>query len=668
MDSRKVLPNKLKGRRDFSSVNTAPGPSCAGISKSQQPAAGCWHLFCKPKVPWSRQLLLLSLTVVVSCHRTEVSSRVEVASAKSTSREAKNLQGVVQTADTAPPQVSVTGSNTRQWVPPKTDAWEAERINEHVGEVFHEIADCLVGAQSTRSLAGRFDEGFKCTSLRPQHREQAFADAAFVIERGRAGTSRTADYKGFNGFLAALAELASGYSTIEDAHAKFKTIRVDSRENSIETVSYYEFGGAFGNRRFQQKATWTCTWTQDTHGDLKLCFISVDGYEESLGAVCGMFADCTESILEGNTCFREQLVQGLDYWLNRIERVYGILPSGWIGASVGDVNNDGLEDLYLSQPGGLPNRLFVQQPDGTLKDISREARVDWWDYTHASLFLDLDNDGDQDLVLATALGLLFMENDGVARFRVAASKLTPEARSVSISAADYDTDGDLDIYAGCYSLRGNAVARSHGLLGRPIPYHDANNGGRNILFRNEGHWEFRDVTKQVGMDTNNRRFTLASAWEDFNNDGLIDLYVANDFGRNNLFRNDGGTFTDVAPTAGVEDISAGMSVSWGDFDHDGWMDLYVANMFSSAGNRITYQRKFMPNANATNKSQFQRHARGNSLFRNLGNGEFADVSVTASVTMGRWAWSSMFTDINNDSFDDLIVANGFLTREDPGDL
>src|SRR5690606_38619080 len=186
--------------------------------------------------------------------------------------------------------------------------------------------------------------------------------------------------------------------------------------------------------------------------------------------------------------------------------------------------------------------------------------------------VDLDNDGDQDLVLATALGLLFMENDGQARFRAVAAKHTPEARPVTISAADFDHDGYVDIYAGCYSLRGTAVARSYGLLGRPIPYHEVNNGGRNVLYRNDGNWRFRDVTRAVGLDENNRRFTLAAAWEDYDNDGLLDLYVVNDFGRNNLYRNHGGTFTDEAATAGVEDISAGMSVSWSDYNHDGWMD------------------------------------------------------------------------------------------------
>jgi hypothetical protein len=192
------------------------------------------------------------------------------------------------------------------------------------------------------------------------------------------------------------------------------------------------------------------------------------------------------------------------------------------------------------------------------------------------------------------------------------------------------------------------------------------------MWRNDRQWRFTNVTKQAGLDVNNRRFSFACAWEDFDNDGDQDLYVANDFGRNNLYRNDEGRFIDVAAEAGVEDISAGMSVNWGDYDNDGWMDLYVSNMWSSAGNRIAYQSRFLgARADRGTLADFQRHARGNSLFRNLSrNGEptFRDVSIEAGVTMGRWAWSSRFVDINNDSWEDLIVANGNITQEDTSDL
>ena len=125
----------------------------------------------------------------------------------------------------------------------------------------------------------------------------------------------------------------------------------------------------------------------------------------------------------------------------------------------------------------------------------------------------------------------------------------------------------------------------------PLPYHDANNGERNRLYRNEGSWNFEDVTALVGLEDGNQRFSFAASWEDLDNDGDPDLYVANDFGRNNLYLNERGRFTDVAQSAGVEDISAGMGVTFSDYDRDGRFDIHVSNMFSSAGKRVTYERR-----------------------------------------------------------------------------
>ena len=205
-------------------------------------------------------------------------------------------------------------------------------------------------------------------------------------------------------------------------------------------------------------------------------------------------------------------------------------------------------------------------------------------------------------------------------------------------------------------------------MGEPMPYYDANNGGRNTLLRNDGSFRFSDVTQQTGLEQNNTRYSLAVSWEDYDNDGDLDLYVANDYGRNCLYRNDGGRFVNVAQQLGVEDMSAGMSICWGDYNHDGWMDMYVANMFSAAGNRITFQRQFKSSVDPTVRKAFQRHARGNTLFENDGKGGFRDVSVQAGVTMGRWAFGSRFVDLNNDGWDDLVVANGFISADDSGDL
>ena len=120
---------------------------------------------------------------------------------------------------------------------------------------------------------------------------------------------------------------------------------------------------------------------------------------------------------------------------------------------------------------------------------------------------------------------------------------------------------------------------------------------------------------------------------------------------------------------GVEDAASGMSVTWGDFNRDGWPDLYVGNMFSAAGNRVAYQRRFGDNRFGDDVARYQRMARGNTLFAASPAGaEFQDVSLRHGVNMGRWTWGSQFVDLNNDSYLDLVVANGFLTSERRDDL
>jgi hypothetical protein len=173
------------------------------------------------------------------------------------------------------------------------------------------------------------------------------------------------------------------------------------------------------------------------------------------------------------------------------------------------------------------------------------------------------------------------------------------------------------------------------------------------------------VTNETGINTNNRRWSFAASWEDFDIDGDPDLYVANDYGRNNLYRNDGGTFKDVAAELGVEDSASGMSVTWADYDLDGRQDLYVSNMFSAAGSRITSQKEFKPDADLGTRKRFRRFTRGNTLFRNTTEG-FIDTSESAGVTMGRWAWGSRFVDLNNDGWQDLVVTNGYLSAADNG--
>ncbi len=554
--------------------------------------------------------------------------------------------------------------------------WETEQYSDDAGAQLELVGKLLTraGIIAPQDLLPLARQDVRSGPLRPTDLTAVLEDRALVIHRPRAtAASPTSNLShGRAGLAAALNALKAPLDGATAVSCQLKIFRVALSGAEASTTAHFHLSGRTSKGVLEQTAHLNCQWDHSSSTEAPIITsIEIVEYEHVLGrGEQPLFADCTEAILGHTPAFTQQLAFGVDHWLNRIERRYGINAEGWQGLALGDVNGDGLDDVYICQPGGLPNRLFVQRPDGTVDDASESAGVDWRIHTHGALFVDLDNDRDQDLVIATKLGLILMANDGRGSFSVKASKLIPEADPISLSAADFDQDGDLDLYACCYSLRGSALSIQ--LLGRPIPYHDANNGGRNVLFRNDRNWRFTNATKQVGLEQNNRRFSLAAAWEDYDNDGDLDLYVANDYGRNNLYRNDTGRFADVAAEAGVEDISAGMSVTWGDYNNDGWMDLYVSNMWSSAGNRIAYQRQFLGSAaDQATLAQFRRHAHGNSLFVNSGNADqpgFFDVSASAAVTMGRWAWASHFFDLNNDGWEDLIVANGFITGDDPGDL
>ena len=159
-----------------------------------------------------------------------------------------------------------------------------------------------------------------------------------------------------------------------------------------------------------------------------------------------------------------------------------------------------MTDLYSCQTGTLPNLLFLQQGDGTALEAAAEAGVHYLERSRSALLLDLDNDGDQDLVVQTISDTLILENNGKGRFTLRERHRTP--MGASLSAADYDNDGFLDIYVCCYT---SPYERKP-----PLPYHDANNGNPNFLLRGQGKLHFQDVTAQVGL-RNNTRFSFASS-------------------------------------------------------------------------------------------------------------------------------------------------------------
>ena len=322
----------------------------------------------------------------------------------------------------------------------------------------------------------------------------------------------------------------------------------------------------------------------------------------------------------------------------------------------------------MCQSAGLPNRLYRNRGDGTFEDITEASGLGILDNTACAVFADFDNDGRQDVIVVRSSSPLLFLNEGGGRFRAKPDAFQfatpPKGTFTGAAVADYDRDGWLDVYFCLYIYYQGTDQYKY-----PSPYYDAENGPPNFMMRNSRDGTFRDVTAESGLDRNNTRYSFCCGWNDFNRDGWPDLYVVNDFGRKNLYRNNGdGTFTDVAAQAGVEDVGAGMSVCWFDHDNDGTEDLYVADMWTAAGKRISMQEVFQKDAPDNVRALYRKHATGNSLFRNSGRGVFQDMSASAGVEMGRWSWSSDAWDFDHDSFPDLYVANGMVSgpgSEDP---
>ncbi|MEJ6581542.1 MAG: VCBS repeat-containing protein [Akkermansiaceae bacterium] len=526
---------------------------------------------------------------------------------------------------------------------PKIDGWDSEAFSETAMTRLKELGKLLIHGEFPLEK-GFFSGDSEGEGTAQEQGSKIYERSGVTVVRGGGPTRLNSPL--FTGVL--------------DPWVKFKIIDVQLEGGKARTEVIVQAAGknADGSRQ-QINAEWSIQWVL---GDPLLIQEIHIQRQESVASQRG-FVDCTAEALSDRKLVESQFVYGRDHWFGQFENALGVEGRG-NGIAIGDVNNDGLEDLYLCQSAGLPNRLLLRQLDGSLKDISASAGVDWLDTTRGALFVDLDNDGDQDLALTLGTHLVLHENMGNGTFPVRAA-LTSKSVLFSLNAVDFDNDGDLDLFTCGYS--GAEQISPQDVFASPMPYHDANNGAPNALLANGGDWSFRDVTAETGLDVHNLRFSLASAWEDFDNDGDQDLYVANDFGRNNLYRNDGEKFIDVAAQAGVEDIGPGMSVAWGDVNNDGLSDLYVSNMFSSAGNRITRQKQFQPGMTAGDLDGFKRHARGNSLYLNQGDGTFKDVAKESGTMIGRWAWGSLFVDLNNDGWRDLYVTNGFVTagkRED----
>ena len=324
------------------------------------------------------------------------------------------------------------------------------------------------------------------------------------------------------------------------------------------------------------------------------------------------------------------------------------------GAAFFDYDADGDPDLYFVNGAPLPghvapevptNCLYRNNGDGTFTDVTEESGVGDTGYGHGCAVGDYNNDGRLDLYVTNYGPNCLYRNNGDGTFTDVAdiAGVTEPRWSSSCAFADYDRDGNLDLYVVNYIVFDIDENPWCGLKEKGIrAYCEPDNfpAQSDTLFRNNGDGTFTDVTKSAGI-YNTTGKGLGVVWGDYNNDGVPDIYVANDSTENFLYHNNGdGTFEEVGFMVGValsEDGAAenGMGTAFGDWNNDGWLDLTVTNYAQQT----------------------------NTLYHNDADGFFTDATATtktAQLTYPYLGWATAFIDYDNDGYQDLFVANGHL--------
>jgi ASPIC/UnbV protein/VCBS repeat protein len=320
--------------------------------------------------------------------------------------------------------------------------------------------------------------------------------------------------------------------------------------------------------------------------------------------------------------------------------VLRMFTSGGSAVAVGDYDNDGYEDIFVTDSdAGRANHLFHNNGNLTFTDVAVAAGVTGGNDPNSvvsdALWFDYDNDGKLDLLLARFGTPILYHNEGNGKFKdvTASSGLTKFANTIGVIAFDFDNDGKLDLLFANYFRPVNLLdLKDPHVL--PNDLDNATNGGGVTLWRNTGKGTFEDVTEKAGLGKVTG-WALDLGHGDFNNDGLQDIYIACDYGTDHVFMNNGnGTFREVTDKSTGWDTKKGMNVDVADYDNDGWLDIYVTNITDE------YMKEC------------------NMLWHNSGDGTFTDVAKETGTCNTGWGWAAKFGDFDNDGWQDLFVVNG----------